>query len=131
MMIRAGGFALANRPQDALELVDSALMMLGDRINLFSGELRLFKGDLLMAMSGPDDAEPVYQRALEVARDSGARTTELRAATRLVGLWRASGRDLDGSDELRSVYETFAGNADTQDLVEARAVLEGRPLAEA
>jgi hypothetical protein len=39
-------------------------------------------------------------------------------------LWRAAGKRRDGTDELRSVYETFTEGFDTVDLVEARGVLD-------
>lgn len=126
LSIRARGFGLAGRLTDALDLIDQAVEMLGERFNLMSSEYPVIKGDLLLEASGPADAEPWFQLALDTARQSGARTTELRAATRLTRLWRRSGRQPDGSDLLREVYESFAGKMDTLDLAEARAVLEQR-----
>ena len=126
LSIRARGYGLAGRLTDALGLVDQAVEMLGERFNLMSSEYPVIKGDLLLEASGPADAEPWFQLALDTARQSGARTTELRAATRLTRLWRRSGRQPDGSDLLREVYESFAGKMDTLDLAEARAVLEQR-----
>ena len=125
LSIRARGFGLAGRPTDGLELVDLALEMLGGRLNMLSCEFPVLKGDLLLAISGPDEAEPWFQLALDAAREAGARTTELRAATRLARLWRETAKRSDGIEMLRSVYENFAGKMETMDLVEARAVLEG------
>jgi predicted ATPase/class 3 adenylate cyclase len=126
LVIRARGYGLAGRLNDALDLVDQAVVMLGERYNLMSSEYPVLKGDLLLAASGPEEAEPWFQLAMDTARQSGARTTELRAATRLTRLWRRSGRQPDGSNLLREVYESFAGKMDTLDLAEARAVLEQR-----
>src|SRR5439155_15636171 len=125
LVIRARGYGLAGRLNDALDLVDQAVKMLGERYNLMSSEYPVLKGDLLLAASGPEEAEPWFQLALDTARQSGARTTELRAATRLTRLWQRSGRQPDGSDVLREVYESFAGMMDTPDLADARSVLAG------
>jgi predicted ATPase/class 3 adenylate cyclase len=125
LSIRARGFALAGRPAEGLELVDMALEMLGPRHNILSCEFPLLKGDLLLAISGPDEAEPWFQLAFDASRVVGARTTELRAATRLARLWRETGKANDGVELLRPIYESFAGNRETLDLVEAREVLGG------
>jgi hypothetical protein len=85
----------------------------------------VLKGDLLLATSGSDEAEYWFQRGFDAAREAGARTVELRAATRLARLWRDTSKASDGIEILRSVYESFAGKVETADVAEARAVLEG------
>ena len=126
LSIRARGFELAGRPADGVPLVDLALDMLGGRLNLLSCEFPVLKGDLLLAISGPGEAEPLFQRAFAAAREAGARTTALRAATRLARLWQETDKRSDGLEMLRSALESFAGKMETLDVVEARAVLEGR-----
>jgi hypothetical protein len=84
----------------------------------------LLKGDLLLAAFDPASAEPWFQQAFDVGGTAGARMTQLRAATRLTRLRRASGTRPDGSELLRAVYETFTEGWDTKNLVEARAVLD-------
>src|SRR6266498_3175655 len=94
--------------------------------NIFYPEFALLRGDLLLALADADGAESCFQSVFEVAGDLGVRMPQLRAATRLTRLWRAAGKRPDGTDELRSAYETFTEGFDTPDLVEARARSEER-----
>ncbi|MDP8932317.1 MAG: adenylate/guanylate cyclase domain-containing protein [Actinomycetota bacterium] len=124
LSIRARGFALGGRPADGLETVDEAIQLFGGLVNIFYPDMELLKGDLLLIASGADAAEPWFQRAFHDAEEVGARMPQLRAATRLTRLRRAAGKEPDGADLLRGVYQTFTEGFDTPDLVEARAVLE-------
>ena len=126
LSVRARGFAMAGRPADGLDTLDQAIDLLGEgHSNIFYPEFPLLKGDLLMAAPDGNDAEPWFRRAFDVAGAVGARMSQLRAATRLTRLRRASGEPPDGSDVLRSVYDTFTEGFDTVDLREARMVLDG------
>ena len=126
LSIRARGFGLAGRPAEGLPLVDLALEMLGDRFNLLSCEFPVLKGDLVLAISGAEEAEPWFLRGLDASRGAGARTTELRAATRLALLWQGTDKASEGLEILRPVLQSFAGKMETMDVIEAREVLEGR-----
>jgi predicted ATPase/class 3 adenylate cyclase len=122
LSVRARGFALGGRPNDGLPLIDEALEIMSEGSFLYP-ELNLLKGDLLVALDDADAAEPLYQSALEVARDLGARTPQLQAVTRLTRLRRAAGNQAETA-MLRAIYETFTEGYDTTDLAEARAVLD-------
>jgi predicted ATPase len=123
LSVRARGFALGGRPADGLLLIDEAIHMTGEA-NVLYPEFALLKGDLLLALAEPDSAEHWFQSVFDVAGDLGVRMPKLRAATKLTRLWRAAGKRPDGTDELRSVYETFTEGFDMLDLLEARAVLD-------
>ena len=123
LSIRARGFELAGRPAEGLPLVDLTLDMLGDRLNLLSCEAPLLKGDLLLAIDDPTGAEPWFRRAYDAAHEAGARTTELRAATRLARLWEQTDKRSDGVVILRSALQNFDGKMQTLDVAEAKAVL--------
>jgi predicted ATPase/class 3 adenylate cyclase len=125
LSVRARGFALGDRPADGLDAIDQALELYGGHVDILYPELPLLKGDLLLAVSGPDAAEPWFKRAFDVAGEVEARMSQLRAAMRLTRLWRAAGKRRDGTDMLRGVYETFTEGFDTLDLVEAVALLDG------
>jgi predicted ATPase/class 3 adenylate cyclase len=122
LSVRARGFALGGRPNDGIPLIDEALEMISEG-NFLYPEFNLLKGDLLVTLDDAAAAEPFFETALEVARDSGLRTPQLRAATRLTRLRRA-GRKQAETDMLRAIYQTFTEGFDTTDLVEARAVLD-------
>ncbi|MDQ4109297.1 MAG: hypothetical protein M3138_10915, partial [Actinomycetota bacterium] len=124
LSVRARSFALADRPADGLDLIDTAIELYGGQVvDILYPELPLLKGDLLLAVSGPDAAEPWFRIAFDVAEEVEARMSQLRAAIRLTRLWRAARKRPDGTDVLRSVYKTFTEGFDTRDLVEARTDL--------
>jgi predicted ATPase len=122
LSVRTRGFALGGRPDQGLPLIDEAIGMIGGDDFLYPDFLVL-KGDLLIALDDADAAEPLFQSALEAARDLSLRTPQLQAATRLIRLRRAAGKEPE-TDVLRAVYLTFTDGFDTRDLAEARAVLD-------
>lgn len=123
LSVRARGLALGGRPADGLDAIDQAIEMFGGRANVLYPELPVIKGDLLLDMSGAEAAEPWFQNAFDVGAKVEARMSQLRAATRLTRLRRAARKQPDGSDVLRTIYDTFTEGWDTVDLVEARALL--------
>ncbi len=123
LSVRARAFVFGGRPADGLPLMDEAMEMTGQQEILYP-EFALTKGDLLLALPNASGAERWFQDAFDLAAELGARTAQLRAATRLTRLWRGAGKRPDGVDMLRDVYATFTEGFDTRDLVEARAVLD-------
>jgi class 3 adenylate cyclase/tetratricopeptide (TPR) repeat protein len=92
---------------------------------LFDADLHRLDGDLLLATGGTaDEAAARYHRALAIAREQGARSLELRAATSLARLWRDQGKRAEARDLLAPVYATFTEGFDTRDLQDAKALLE-------
>jgi adenylate cyclase len=65
-------------------------------------------------------------RALEVARQQGALSLELRAATSLARLGMRRGRPSDARRQLEEVVARFTEGFDTSDLKAARALLDER-----
>ncbi|HEX2029197.1 MAG TPA: adenylate/guanylate cyclase domain-containing protein [Nitriliruptorales bacterium] len=125
LSLRARGLALGGKPQEGLATLEPAFEMAADQApNIFGPEFPILKGDLLLALSDARAAEPWFQAAFDTAAQVGARTSQLRAATRLTRLRRAAGTRPDGTDLLRDVYATFTEGFDTPDLVEARALLD-------
>jgi predicted ATPase len=85
----------------------------------FDADLHRLDGDLLLATGGPaDESATRYHRALAIAREQGARSFELRAATSLARLWRDQGKRADARDllavriqaALRKARTTAAGS---------------------
>jgi len=84
-----------------------------------AGELERRKagGDLRLA-------EQQYRRAMEIARNQGAKWWELRAAKSLVRLLRDTGRRKEARNILAEIYNWFTEGFDTADLKDANALLE-------
>jgi predicted ATPase/class 3 adenylate cyclase len=82
------------------------------------------RGDLLLAAGRQEEGEACLHQAIEVAREQGARSLELRAAIRLARLWSAQGRHVNAHDLLASIYGWFTEGFDTHDLKDARALLD-------
>jgi len=102
---------------------------------VFDADLHRLDGDLVLTTGGPaDEAAARYHRALAIAREQGARSFELRAATSLARLWRdqgkrgtpseASAKAGEARDLLAPIYGWFTEGFDTQDLIDAKALLD-------
>jgi predicted ATPase len=75
------------------------------------------------------DAEAAFQQALVIAREQGARSLELRAATSLGRLWQQQGQADLARPLLSDVYTWFTEGFDTPDLQAALALLNTMPSA--
>ncbi|KVD55163.1 ATP synthase subunit beta [Burkholderia ubonensis] len=118
---------------DALAIVDRA----GERC--FEAELHRLKGIMLLGEPSGDDgaaasndaAEACFRHAIAVAREQGARSLALRAASSQARLWQREGRIDEARQVLSDVYGGFTEGFDTADLREAKALLEALAPAQA
>lgn len=91
----------------------------------WEAELHRLRGQILMKTNGrTQEAEICYQKALQIAREQGAKSLELRAATSLSHLWFDQNKEQDARNLLAPVYDWFTEGFDTPDLKGARALLE-------
>jgi predicted ATPase len=70
------------------------------------------------------EASAWLQRAIDTARSQQAKSLELRAATSLARLWRDQGKRAEARDLLAPIYDWFTEGFDTQDLKDAKALLD-------
>jgi len=70
------------------------------------------------------EAEGYFLKALEIARQQGAKLLELRAGVSLSQLWRRQGRATHARQLLAPLYQWFTEGFDAVDLREAKALLE-------
>jgi len=124
----AKGHGAGGSPIEGLATIDEALA-LSERTEerWHVAELLRVKGELLVAdnEANASVAEEHFRRSIDCARQQGALSLELRAATSFARLLRAQGRTHDGRDLLNSVYVRFTEGFDTADLQIARRLLEG------
>jgi tetratricopeptide (TPR) repeat protein len=105
---------------EALELADSSGQ------NWADAELYRLRGNMLIGSPSPDqaEAEAFVRQALAIAREQGSRGFELRAAMSLARLLIQQGRRTEAGDLLAPVYGRFTEGFNTQDLKEAKALLD-------
>ena len=90
-------------------------------------ELLRLKGELLLSQSAPavaETPEALFRQALDEARQQGALSWELRAATSLARLLRDQGRHADAIACLRPIYDRFSEGFGTADLIAAKQLLD-------
>ena len=92
----------------------------------YEPELHRVRGELLHARAdgGERAAAAAFREAIEVARRQHARLLELRAAMSLARLWQKQGKKDEARDLLGPVYSWFTEGFDTQDLKDAKALLD-------
>ena len=116
---------IAGQIEEAATLFDDALQIVertGER--WFAAELNRHKGQLLLRQGHAEAAEELYRKALGIAEEQEAKLWELRAAVSLARLRRDQGRRAEARELLTPVYHWFTEGFDTQDLKEAKALLE-------
>ena len=110
----------------AAATLDEALSVATEaRALIFFPEVLRTKGKLLFLQDPdhPEAAQACFQQAVTAARDQGAKSLELRAATSLARLWRDQGKHAEARDLLAPVYGWFTEGLGTRDLKEAKALL--------
>jgi predicted ATPase len=106
--------ALARLPGEALANISNGLAFQNKNGEMWAAsDLHRIHGDLLLEGGHPAQAQASYQRAIEAARLTGARSWELRAATRLCRLAP------DARSALESLYLQFTEGFETHDLRDA------------
>ena len=114
-------------PEEGLAAVGKALEYIEkSEQRAFEAEVYRVKAELLLIQVPPDtaEAEASLHKALDVARSQSAKSFELRAATSLARLWQSQGKKAAARELLAPVYDWFTEGFDTQDLKDAKALLE-------
>jgi predicted ATPase len=117
----------AGRLDEAANTVEGALAMAQQTEQTFyTAELHRLKGVILLELPdySEDEAEALFREAIGIARGQEAKSLELRAATSLARLWQRQGKRNEARDLLAPIYDWFTEGFDTQDLKDAKALLE-------
>jgi predicted ATPase len=123
--LQARASEIAGQIEEALTLLDNALQSAErTRERWFEAELHRHKDQLLLRQGHPEAAEELYRKALSIAKEQEAKLWELRAAASLARLRRDQGRRAEARDLLAPVYGWFTEGFATQDLKEAKALLD-------
>ncbi|MCK6549081.1 AAA family ATPase [Myxococcota bacterium] len=115
----------AKRFDKGLEVVERALTLAASNVDSFyTHDLLRLKGELLAAKApGHPEAAPCFERALELARASGAAYFELRAATSLARFAKGTADQARAAGILGAAITKLREGFDSADYLEARALL--------
>jgi predicted ATPase len=126
LVLLCSALLLRNEPEAALETIDHGLSIVNHNSERFlESELYRLKARALLMRGAPDaEAESLLDQALRTARGQRARSLELRAARDLAALWIDQGRRGEARDVLAPICACFSEGFETQDLKEAKALLD-------
>ncbi|HEY2662068.1 MAG TPA: winged helix-turn-helix domain-containing protein [Caulobacteraceae bacterium] len=122
----AEALAKAGRSAEGLAVLDDFEAQ-SPELGAFTSEFLRVRGELLLLQTTPADtklSEDFFRQALNVARQHGALSLELRAAASLARLLRDQGRQGEAVAGLRPIYERFTEGFDTADLIAAKHLLD-------
>ena len=126
-MLLAQAYGAAGKVKEGLFQLEEALAFTARTGERFcEAELYRSKGELLLQQSqaNTSETEVCFHKAMEVAQKQEAKSWKLRAATSLARLWQQQGKKEEARDLLAPVYNWFTEGFDTQDLKDAKALLE-------
>lgn len=122
----AEAYLAAGHPVAARQACEQGIDALAHyREGLCAPDLWTIKGAALAALNAPDaEIAACYDRALALARELGAKTSELCAVVHLARLRQRQGRSAEALASLRQVYDSFSEGFGTPDLLAAKALID-------
>ena len=121
----AEAYAWAGQVQRGLDLVAEALVLTQETGEaFFEAETHRVEGELWRLRGDETRAAASFHEAIEVARRQQARSWELRAATSLARLRQQQGKGQEARGLLARVHDWFTEGFSTQDLQDAKALLD-------
>jgi predicted ATPase len=112
----------------ALEMIEQGLATSSrNSERIFEAELHRLKARVLLFRGVPEagtEAQALLDHALTTARSQHAKALEVRVATDLAALWIDQGRRAEALDLLAPIYASFTEGFETQDLKQAKTLLD-------
>jgi tetratricopeptide (TPR) repeat protein len=123
--VLARAYGRRSVPEEGLQVIAESLAWAEETgSQFFDAELHRIRAGLLLRMQRMDEAEGSYRKALEVAREQGARMWELRAACDLAQMLCNHERQAEARDLLALIHGWFSEGFDVNDLQRAKELLE-------
>jgi len=125
--VLADAYSGAGRYTEAVVAAEMGLAVCDNTMRrLWHPELLRVKGEAFLKLEDhtEEEAESLFRHAIEIAQGQQATSLELRAATSLAGLWKRRGKRAEAGALLAPVYNGFTEGFDTQDLRDAKTLLE-------
>jgi hypothetical protein len=123
----AEAMALTGDLDNALAMIDEQILQIerpGWEERLHYAEILRLKGWMVSLKGDPEGAERNFLASLDWGRRQQAKMWELRTSTSLARLWQSQGKRHEAYELLAPVYGWFTEGFDTQDLVEAKSLLD-------
>ena len=121
-------FLSSHNCEAALELIEQGLATTSrNSERIFEAELYRLKARALLVRGAPDaktEAQSLLDQALSTARSQHAKALELRAAMDTAELWIDQNKREQARDFLAPIHACFTEGFDTQDLRQAKALLD-------
>jgi predicted ATPase len=121
-------FLSSHNCEAALELIEKGLATTSrNSERIFEAELYRLKARALLVRGAPDaktEAQSLLDQALSTARSQHAKALELRAAMDTAELWINQNKREQARDFLAPIHACFTEGFDTQDLRQAKALLD-------
>jgi tetratricopeptide (TPR) repeat protein/predicted Ser/Thr protein kinase len=127
LALLADAYGRGGKVQEGLDVLVEALAAVEDTgVCCYEPEMHRLKGELLLARAQGNrmDAEACFRQAVDIARRQGAKTLELRAVLSLSHLYHQQGKKEAARGLLAEIYGWFTEGFDTEDLQEAKALLQ-------
>ncbi len=113
--------------KEGLDIIEGALAAIDmTKERWYEAEICRLRGELILALSQENqfEAETCFRRAIDIARQQGARSWELRAVMSLSRLLQRQGKKEEALKVLSTIYSQFTEGFDTRDLKDARALID-------
>jgi class 3 adenylate cyclase len=123
LKVLSEAYARTGNSEEAFKTIERAVSAARDHV-LDRPEIIRFRGELHLRSGDASAAEADFHSALALARQTGSKGYELRAATSLARLLRDTSRRDEGRAMLADIYNWFTEGFDTADLKDAKALLE-------
>ncbi|NOT57554.1 MAG: hypothetical protein HOP18_23355 [Deltaproteobacteria bacterium] len=105
-------------------LTPQKFQVLSSELNKVQGPKSSTTSPQILNPKSQEEAEACFLKAIEIARKSQTKSLELRATMSLVRLWRRRGKQAEARQRLADMYGWFTEGFDTQDLREAKVLLD-------
>jgi DNA-binding winged helix-turn-helix (wHTH) protein/predicted ATPase len=122
----AQAFLKAKQAEQADSVLTKELKRAQDTgIRYYEAELHRIKGEALLRRSFSSQKEAVtcFHKAIDLSRNQGAKSLELRAIISLSHLWQKQGKKPEARKILQEIYGWFSEGFDTADLKEAKELV--------
>lgn len=125
--VLAEGLARSGDLDGGLSLIEESVAQIArpgweERWSL--AEVLRLRGWMKQQQGDLEAAEGEYMASLDVAREQQAKSWELRTSLSLARLWQSQGKNREGYDLVKPVYDWFKEGLDTKDLKEAARFLK-------